>query len=180
MQPLGGTTLNFVFPHLSPGSCLFKNLMISSIHGSIETRKDEFFRLRQLGRTVAEYETELRELAEFVLEVINSEDYLCSKFEEGLNLEVREKMFVSGNQSYKKVVQLAVKAEKLANERFNRGKFQKRKNFGFLSGQSSKKSKSFESSEHSFGSGTESVSSPQAFRAPQPSRLGTSPPSSTF
>ena len=53
--------------------------------------------MRQLGRTVVEYETELRELAEFVPEVINSEDYLCSKFEEGLNLEVREKMFVSGN-----------------------------------------------------------------------------------
>ena len=73
--------------------------------------------------TVAEYETELRELAEFVPEVINSEDYLCSKFEEGLNLEVREKMSVSGNQSYKKVVQLALRAEKLANERLNRGKF---------------------------------------------------------
>ena len=122
----------------------------------------------------------LRELAEFVPEVINSEDYLCSKFEEGLNLEVREKMSVSGNQSYKEVVQLALRAEKLTNERFNRGKFQKRKNFGFSSGQSSKKSKSSEFSEHSSGSGTESVNSPQTFRAPQPSRLGTSPPSSTF
>ena len=129
---------------------------------------------------VAEYKTELRELAEFVPEVINSEDYLCSKFEKGLNLKVREKMSLSGNQSYKEVVQLALRAEKLANERFNRGKFQKRKNFGFSSGQSSKKSKSSESLEHSFRSGTESVSSPQAFRAPQPSRLGTSPPSSTF
>ena len=81
-------------------------------------------------------------------------------FEEGLNLEVREKMSVSGNQSYKKVVQLALRAKKLTNERFIRGKFQKRKNFGFLSGQSSKKSKSSESSEHSSGSGTESVNSP--------------------
>ena len=90
--------------------------------------------MRQLRRTVAEYKTELRELAEFVLEVINFEDYLCSKFEEGLNLEVWEKMFVSGNQSYKKVVQLPLRAEKLANERLNRGKFQKRKSFRFLSG----------------------------------------------
>ena len=145
-----------------------------------DQKRQEFFRLRQLGRTVAEYETELRELAEFVPEVINSEDYLCSKFEEGLNLEVREKMSVSGNQSYKKVVQLALRAEKLTNERFIRGKFQKKKNFGFLSGQSSKKSKSSEFSEHSSGSGIESVSSPQAFWAPQPSRLGTSPPSTTF
>ena len=87
-----------------------------------------------MGRTIAEYETKLRELVEFVPEVINSEDYLCSKFEEGLNLEVREKMSVSDNQSYKEIVQLALRAKKLANERFNRGKFQKRKNFGFLSG----------------------------------------------
>ena len=145
-----------------------------------DQKRQEFFRLRQLGRTVVEYETELRELAEFVPEVINSEDYLCSKFKEGLNLEVREKMSVFGNQSYKEVVQLALRVEKLANERLNRGKFQKRKNFGFLSGQSSKKSKSFESLEHSFGSGIESVSSPQDFWAPQPFRLGTSSPSSTF
>ena len=90
-----------------------------------DQKRQEFFRLSQLERTVAEYETELRELAEFVLEVINFEDYLFSKFEEGLNLEVREKMSVSGNQSYKKVVQLALRAEKLANERFNKGKFRR-------------------------------------------------------
>ena len=117
-----------------------------------------------MGRTVVEYKTELRELAEFVPEVINFEDYLCSKFEEGLNLEVWEKMSMSGNQSYKEVVQLALREKKLANERLNRGKFQKRKNFGFLSGQSSKKRKSSKSSEYSSGSGTESVSSPQAFK----------------
>ena len=57
-----------------------------------------------MGRTVIEYETELRELVEFVPEVANFEDYLYSKFEEGLNLEVREKMSVSDNQSYKEVV----------------------------------------------------------------------------
>ena len=117
-----------------------------------DQKRQELFRLRQLGRTVAEYETELRELAEFVPKVINSEDYLCSKFEEGLNLEVREKMCVSCKQSYKEVVQLSLRSEKLANERLNRGKFQKMKNFGFLLGQSLKKSKSFESSEHSSGS----------------------------
>ena len=31
-----------------------------------DQKRQEFFRLRQLGRTVAEYETELRELVEFV------------------------------------------------------------------------------------------------------------------
>ena len=103
-----------------------------------------------------------------------SKEYLCSKFEEGLNLEIREKMSVSGSQNYKEVVQLALRTEKLANERGNKGKFQKRKGFGFMSGQSSKKSKSSESSGNSSGSGAESVSSPQAIRSPQPSRFGTS------
>ena len=86
-----------------------------------------------MGRTVIEYETELRELVEFVPEVANFEDYLCSKFEEGLNLEVREKMSVSGNQSYKEVVQLALRGEKLTSERLNRGKFQKERVLGFYS-----------------------------------------------
>ena len=86
-------------------------------------------------------------------------------------------MLVSGSQSYKKMVQLALRAEKLANEKRTRGKFQKRKGFGFTSGQSSKKSKSSESSKNSSGSSAESVSSPQTFRSPQPSRLGATPPS---
>ena len=69
------------------------------------------------------YETELRELVEFVLEMADLEEYLCSKFEEGLNLEIREKMSVSGSQSYKEVVQLALRTEKLANERGTKGRF---------------------------------------------------------
>ena len=47
-----------------------------------------FFRLRQLGKTVTEYESELRELVDFVPELANSEEYLCSKFEKGLSLEI--------------------------------------------------------------------------------------------
>ena len=39
-------------------------------------------------KTVAEYELELRELADFVPELANSEKYLCSKFEEGLSLKI--------------------------------------------------------------------------------------------
>ena len=78
--------------------------------------RQEFFRLKQFGKSVIEYETELRELAEFVLELANSEEYLCSKFEEGLTLEIKEKMSVSGSQSYKEVVQLALRAKKLTDE----------------------------------------------------------------
>ena len=89
-------------------------------------------------------------------------------------------MSVSGNQNYKEMVQLALRAEKLANEREAKGKFQKKKGFGFMSGQSSKKSRSSEFSGNSSGSGADSVSSPQTFRSPQPSRLDTTPPSTAF
>ena len=40
---------------------------------------------------MTEYETKLRELAEFVLEVASFKEYLCLKFKEGLNLEILEK-----------------------------------------------------------------------------------------
>ena len=86
-------------------------------------------------------------------------------------------MSVFGNQNYKQIVQLALRAEKLTNERVAKRKFQKRKGFGFMFGQSLKKNRSFESSSNSSGSGVESVSSSQTFRSPQPSRLGMSPPS---
>ena len=61
-----------------------------------DQKRKGFFRLKQFGRFVTKYETELRELAEFVLELANSEEYLCSKFEEGLSLKIREKMSITG------------------------------------------------------------------------------------
>ena len=74
-----------------------------------------------------EYETKLRELSEFVLELVNSEEYLCSNFEKGLSLEIKKKMSITKTQSYKEVVQLALRAEKLTGERMSRNNFQKRK-----------------------------------------------------
>ena len=74
------------------GSCLgnprrrVEVLNLRVIHR--DQKRQEFFRLRQLGKSVTEYETELRELAEFVPEMVGSKEYLCSKFEEGLNLEI--------------------------------------------------------------------------------------------
>ena len=67
--------------------------------------------IKTIWKDSYKYETKLRELAEFVLELANSEKYPCSKFEEGLTLEIQEKMSVLGNQSYKKVVHLTLKAE---------------------------------------------------------------------
>ena len=89
-------------------------------------------------------------------------------------------MSITRSQSYKKVVQLALIAEKLTSERMFRCNFQKRKGFSFMFGQSLKKCKSFKSSSNSFGYGSRSVSSPQSIRSPQRSKLGTSPPGSTF
>ena len=68
--------------------------------------RHEFFKLKQFGKSVTKYETELRELAKFVPGLANSKEYLCSKFEEGLTLEIQEKMFVLGGQSYKVVQSL--------------------------------------------------------------------------
>ena len=63
-------------------------------HFHRDQRIQEFFILKQFGRTVTKYETELRELSKFVLELANSEEYPCSKFEEGLSLEIRVKMSI--------------------------------------------------------------------------------------
>ena len=79
--------------------------------------------MKQFGKTVIEFETELRKLVEFVPKLANSEEYLCLKFEEGLTLEIRKKTSVSGSQNYKEVVQLALRAEKLTSERMSQGKF---------------------------------------------------------
>ena len=71
-------------------------------------------------------------------------------------------MSISGSHSYKKVVQLALRVEKLTDERMSRDSFQKRKEFGFMSGQSSKKSHSFESSKNYCRSRIDSFCFPQS------------------
>ena len=73
--------------------------------------------MRQFGKIITKYETELKELVEFVLELSNFKEYPCSKFEEGLTLEIQKKMSILGGQSYKKIVQLALRVKKLISER---------------------------------------------------------------
>ena len=82
-----------------------------------DQKRQKFFRLSQFGKTITEYESKLRELVDFVPELANFEEYLCLKFEEGLSLEIREKMSVFSSQNYKKVVQLVLRAEKLTEEK---------------------------------------------------------------
>ena len=69
------------------------------------------------------YETELKELLEFIPELANFEEYLCSKFEEGFSLEIKKKMSITRTQNYMEVVQLALKAEKLIGERISHSNF---------------------------------------------------------
>ena len=57
-------------------------------------------------------------------------------------------------------MQLPLRVEKLTSEKLAKGKIQKRKSFGFMSSQFSKKSRSLESSENSFASSANLVSSP--------------------
>ena len=74
------------------------------IHFQWDQKRQEFFQLKQYERFVTEYEIELKELEDFVPELANFEEYLCSKFEEGLFLEIMENMSIIGSQSYKEVV----------------------------------------------------------------------------
>ena len=129
---------------------------------------------------MTKYVTELKELSEFFPELASFKEYLCSKSDEGLSLEITEKMSITETQNYKEVVQLALKAKKLTGERMSRSNFQKRKGFNFISGQSSKKSKNLDFFGNSSSSSFGSISSPKFFQTPQPSKLGTSPPSFAF
>ena len=71
----------------------FNEQFYTQFHG--DQKRWEFFRLKQFGKTI----TELRELTKFASEMANSNEYLCSKFEEDLALEIREQMFISSNQN---------------------------------------------------------------------------------
>ena len=99
-------------------------------------------------------------LSKFVLKLANSKEHLYSKFEEGLFLEIKVKMSITGTQSYKEVVQLALGAEKLTGKKMSHNSFHKRKGFNFILGQSLKKSRSSEFSRNSSSLGFGSVGSP--------------------
>lgn len=78
--------------------------MRSTISISTDQKRQEFMKLIQHGKSVTEYETKLKDLANIVPELVDTEEVLCSKFEVGLNLNIRERMAVIRNQSFEKVV----------------------------------------------------------------------------
>ena len=59
-------------------------------------KRQEFMTLTQGSRSVVEYETELKDLAAFVPELVGTKEMLSSKFEGGLNLSIKEKMSITG------------------------------------------------------------------------------------
>ncbi|XP_039115300.1 uncharacterized protein LOC120250538 [Dioscorea cayenensis subsp. rotundata] len=106
-----------------------------------DQKRHEFMRLVQGNKTVTEYETELKDLANFVPELAPTEEVLCSKFEVGLNLGIRERMTVTSKQSFKEMVQSALRAEQLVREgKRVRENIAKRRSLE--AGQPSKKSRS--------------------------------------
>ncbi|WRX30363.1 hypothetical protein QQP08_022850 [Theobroma cacao] len=89
-----------------------------------------------------EYETRFNELMLYVSDMVKSEQDQASYFEEGLHNEIRERMTVTGKEPHKEVVQMALRAEKLAIE--NRKiwtEFVKRRNLGMSSSQPVKRGK---------------------------------------
>ncbi|EOX93847.1 Uncharacterized protein TCM_002815 [Theobroma cacao] len=78
----------------------------------------------------------------YVPDLVKSEQDQASYFEEGLRNEIRERMTVIGREPHKEVVQMALRAEKLATEnRRIRTEFAKRRNPGMSYSQPVKRGK---------------------------------------
>ncbi|EOX94246.1 Gag protease polyprotein [Theobroma cacao] len=92
-------------------------------------KKREFLSLKQGKLSIVEYETRFNELMLYAPELVRLEQDQVNYFEKGLRNEIRERMIVTGKESYKEVVQMALRAEKLAtkNKRI-RAEFAKRRN----------------------------------------------------
>ncbi|WRX14562.1 Retrotransposon gag domain - like 10 [Theobroma cacao] len=103
-------------------------------------KKREFLSLKQGNMTIEEYETRFNELMSYVPELVRMEQDQVNYFEEGLRNEIWERMIVTSKEPYKEVVQMALRAEKLATEnRWIRAEFAKRRNPSTFPGQFSKR-----------------------------------------
>ena len=76
---------------------------------------------------MADYEAEFSELAAFVPELIPSERYLCTRFIEGLDLDIRERLAPTSTDVFKEVVEQAQRVEDVILERRARGGFKARR-----------------------------------------------------
>ncbi len=85
-----------------------------------ELKRQEFVDLRQGLRTVNEYEIAFRELSEFAKELVNTEKRTCTRFEQGLRLDIRDRITLPEEPKFYHVLEQAYRAEGLLNARQQR------------------------------------------------------------
>ncbi|WRX18086.1 zinc finger protein [Theobroma cacao] len=136
-------------------------------------KKREFLSLKQGNLTIEEYETRFNELMLYVPELVRLEQDQVNYFEEGLRNEIHERMIVTGKESYNEVVQIALRAKKLAIEnRRIRVEFAKRRNSPTFPSQSSKRGRDSTSTAGSTTSASVSSTRPPSQQSqPRPSRF---------
>ncbi|WRX12993.1 Reverse transcriptase domain - like 10 [Theobroma cacao] len=82
----------------------------------LKEKKRKFLSLKQGNLTIEEYENCFNELMLYVPELVRLEQDQVNYFEERLRNEIWKRMIVTSMESYKEVVQIALRAEKLATE----------------------------------------------------------------
>ena len=78
-----------------------------------EQKRQEFVHLRQGSRSVAEYEALFRELMEFAPDLVNTDERRCTKFEQGLRLQIRERLTMTREPDLGHLLKQAYRAEEL-------------------------------------------------------------------
>ncbi|XP_050217502.1 uncharacterized protein LOC126668340 [Mercurialis annua] len=81
-----------------------------------DKKKIEFMELKQNELSVAEYELQFVRLSKYAPEEITTEERKRSKFERGLNLDIREKIAVK-TPTYSALIEAALRAEEILVER---------------------------------------------------------------
>ncbi|KAE8681637.1 hypothetical protein F3Y22_tig00111311pilonHSYRG00190 [Hibiscus syriacus] len=99
----------------------------------IRQMKQEFLNLKQMNRTVYEYECEFNKLSRFAAELIPTEKDVCEWFVEGLRPRLKEMLIVLNLSSFQEIVNRAKALERAQNERFGDQRTQSSKRTGAFS-----------------------------------------------
>ncbi|XP_048491590.1 uncharacterized protein LOC125492893 [Beta vulgaris subsp. vulgaris] len=90
--------------------------------------KSEFIHLKQRSMSVLEYAVKFNELARFALDLVSTDRQRMNRFEEGLNLDLQEKLAAHMSTSFHELYDRAINVErksKLRKEIFENGKIKK-------------------------------------------------------
>ncbi|KAE8669135.1 Beta-galactosidase 8 [Hibiscus syriacus] len=96
---------------------------ISLLRGQARQIKHKFMSLKQLNRTVYEYECELNKLSRFAADLIPIEKDVYEWFVEGLRLRLKEMLIILNLSSFQEVVNRAKALERGQNERLGNKEF---------------------------------------------------------